>query len=32
MDALERALGELGERARAKIYGANAVAFYRLRC
>lgn len=31
MDALDGALGDLGERARAKIYGGNAVAFYGLR-
>jgi L-fuconolactonase len=31
MDALDGALGGLGERARAKIYGENAVAFYALR-
>jgi len=31
MDALDGALGELGSRARAKIYGENAVAFYGLR-
>jgi L-fuconolactonase len=31
MDALDSALGGLGERARAKIYGLNAVAFYGLR-
>jgi L-fucono-1,5-lactonase len=30
MEALEDALGSLGESARAKIYGGNAVAFYRL--
>jgi L-fuconolactonase len=31
MDALDDALGGVGERARAKIYGGNAVAFYGLR-
>jgi L-fucono-1,5-lactonase len=31
MDALDGALGEVGPRARAKIYGENAVAFYGLR-
>jgi L-fuconolactonase len=31
MDALDGALGGLGKRARAKIYGGNAVAFYALR-
>lgn len=31
MDALDGALGDLGERARAKIYGENAAAFYGLR-
>jgi L-fuconolactonase len=31
MDALDSALGGLGEHARAKIYGRNAVAFYGLR-
>jgi L-fuconolactonase len=31
MDGLDEALGDLGDRARAKIYGGNAVAFYRLR-
>jgi L-fuconolactonase len=31
MDALDSALGGLGKRARAKIYGENAVAFYALR-
>jgi L-fuconolactonase len=30
MDALDGALGNLGESARAKIYGGNAVAFYQL--
>jgi L-fuconolactonase len=30
MEALEDALGSLGRSARAKIYGGNAVAFYRL--
>jgi L-fuconolactonase len=31
MDALDGALSGLGDPARAKIYGGNAVAFYRLR-
>jgi L-fuconolactonase len=31
MDALDAALGGVGERARARIYGENAVAFYALR-
>jgi L-fuconolactonase len=30
MDALDGALGDLGESARARIYGANALAFYQL--
>jgi L-fuconolactonase len=30
MDALGNALGSLGESARARIFGGNAVAFYRL--
>jgi len=30
MEALEGALGSIGESARAKIYGGNAVDFYRL--
>jgi hypothetical protein len=31
MDALDGALGRLGESARAKILGRNAIAFYQLR-